>query len=166
MPKTADGSGTAAPTAVGAAMVSGLPNGTVVTPSDHGPGSAALIACTVNVYVVPLVSPVTWSVVVAPRVVICGCPAGGGLTSTEYPVMGLPLPSGACQVSATVPSPGVAVSPVTWLGSPKGTAVAVALAGPVPALLIALTSTVYGVPLVSPVTGHGEAAHWCLAPLA
>jgi hypothetical protein len=118
MAKVADGSGTAAPTAAGAAIVSGLPNGIVVAPSEYGPGPAWLVAITVNVYVVPLASPVTWCVVVTPTVVICGCPAGGGLTSTEYPVIALPLSAGGCQVSATVPSPGVAVSPVTGSGTP------------------------------------------------
>ena len=37
MARVVVGSGTGAPAAVGAAIVSGLPNGTAVTPSDHGP---------------------------------------------------------------------------------------------------------------------------------
>ena len=112
MAKVADGSGTAAPTAAGAAMVSGLPNGIVVAPSDHGPGPLALVAITVNVYVVPLASPVDRCVVVTPTVVICGCPAGGGLTSTEYPMIALP--------SVGRRLPGQRDRAVAWRGDEPG----------------------------------------------
>jgi len=83
MARVAVGSGTAAPAAVGAAIVSGLPNGIAVTPSDQGALPRALRARTVNVYWVPSVRPVNVCDVVTPTAVICCPPDGGGLTSTS-----------------------------------------------------------------------------------
>ena len=82
MARVVVGSGTGAPVAVGAAIVSGLPNGTAVTPRDHGPLPWALTASTLNVYVVPLARPVNACEVVTPTGWICCSPPGGGLIST------------------------------------------------------------------------------------
>ena len=49
MARVVVGSGTGAPVAVGAAIVSGLPYGTALTPIDHGPLPSALTASTLNV---------------------------------------------------------------------------------------------------------------------
>ena len=83
MARVVVGSGTGAPVAAGAAIVSGLPNGTAVTPRDHGPLPSALAAITLNVYVVPLTRPVIACEVVTPTGWICCCPPGGGLISTS-----------------------------------------------------------------------------------
>lgn len=64
-----------------------------------------------------------------------------------------PLDAGADHVTATDPLPAVAMTPVGAPGTVRGvTAPEAADAGPVPALLAAVTVKVYAVPLESPET--------------
>ena len=64
-----------------------------------------------------------------------------------------PLAAGAVQLTVADALPRLAVTPVGASGTATGvTAFDDADAGPVPALLVAVTVKVYGVPLVSPVT--------------
>ena len=82
MARVVTGSGTAAPLAVGAAMVAGLPNGVAVTPRLHGPAPTALTASTRKEYAVPSVSPVNVVDVADPASVRIAEPlAGAGLIS-------------------------------------------------------------------------------------
>ena len=67
----------------------------------------------------------------------------------------------------TWPSPGVGREPGHLVGHRvglrRGAAAGLALR---PTLLVAVTYTVYVVPLASPVTVQGELGHWCGVPLA
>ena len=81
--RVAVGSGTDAPTAVGAAIVGGGPNGVALTGSDHEPWPRALTALTSKVYAVPLVSPLNVCDVVSPTEVIPPCPPACELISTS-----------------------------------------------------------------------------------
>ena len=113
----------------------------------------ALVAVTVNVYVVPFVSPVIVNgdeppVAVKPPV----------LEETVYIVIGeLPSLAGALKVMVAWPLPAVAVPIVGAPGTVAGTIELLGLeAMLVPTLLVAVTVNVYVVPLVNPVTVIGE----------
>ncbi len=110
------------------------PGVTALDGADAGPGPAALVARTVNVYEVPFVRPVTTAVVVEPPTVAVMPP---GLEVTVYPVIGLP-PSlaGAVHETPAWALPRTAVMPV---GAPGAVAVG---AEPTVQLLAALLSTV------------------------
>ena len=110
---------------------------------------AELVAVTVNVCATPLASPVMVQVV-AP--VVVHVPFGEPVT--VYPVIVAP-PSlaGADHDTVAEPSPATAVG---WPGAPGAAAVGVtaavaAEAAPTPALDVAVTVKVYGVPTVRPV---------------
>jgi hypothetical protein len=79
-------------------------------------------------------------------------PAGGGLTDMSYPVSGVPPSSGAVQDRVTCLSPTWAAGVAGADGTDAvGVTELLVAAGPVPALLVAATSIVTGVPLVRPV---------------
>ena len=111
----------------------------------------ALVATTVNVYAVPLVSPVTIAVSVLPPTVAV-LPPGDDVT--VYPVMALPpLFVGAVQVTVAWALPPVAVPIVGAPGTVAGvTELDAAEAALLPMALVAKTVNVYAVPLVRPVT--------------
>jgi hypothetical protein len=117
-----------------------------------GPVPTALVAVAVNVYAVPLLSPVTTRGLLDPVAV-----APPGEAVTVYPVMAAPpVLDGAVKLTDTWPSPR---TPLTLVGAP-GTVAGVtaedaALAGPVPTALVAVAVNVYAVPLLSPVTTSG-----------
>ena len=122
--------------------------------TDAGLSPAPLMAITVKVYSVPLVSPVTVSVVAVDEKLIgvWATPPMDGVT--RYPVMAAPPSSdGAVQLSATSPFSDRPVTPDGAVGVVAGVnADERAEAGLSPALLMATTVKVYGVPLVSPST--------------
>jgi hypothetical protein len=112
-----------------------------------------LVARTVKVYGVPLVSPVTVADNVAPLTLAAWAP---GEETAVYPVTTLP-PSlaGAVQVITAEPSPRVAVPIVGAPGTVAAAGVTeleAADSAPGPTLLVAWTVKVYAVPLVSPPT--------------
>jgi hypothetical protein len=88
---------------------------------------------------VPFERPVTVAVVVVPLAVVAVKPPGDELTL--YDVIALPpLFEGAVQLTVAWAFPGVAVAPVGAPGGPVGVTAADAVdAGPVPALLVAVT---------------------------
>jgi hypothetical protein len=122
--------------------------------AEAGPEPAELLASTVKVYAVPLVSPVTVAEVAGGvPTTVTGVPAVEPANGVTVYDVTLP-PAGAVQLTEAAPGPAVAA--VTALGAP-GTAPGVTAldgedAGPVPAVLVAETVNVYVVPLVSPVT--------------
>jgi hypothetical protein len=86
------------------------PGVTTLDGADAGEVPAAFVAVTVNVYAVPLVSPVT-------TVAVAGAATWTGAWATEpaygvtvYPVIGLPLLFGAVQPTVAEPSPAVAAT--------------------------------------------------------
>ena len=92
---------------------------TALDSADAGPAPLALTASTVNLYVVPLVSPVTVFVVAGgePVTVVGVCAVVPTYGVIRYEVTG-PPPEGAVHVTfADVPPLSVAVTPVTWPGS-------------------------------------------------
>ncbi len=147
-------------TAVGAAGASGAVGGAVGTTgleaTDGGPSPTALLAVTVNVYAVPLLSPVT-VVDVAVGATWTGArsvvPTNG---VTEYPVIGLPPSPGAVHDTVAEPTPATAATPVGAPGTDATdegvTELDAADGGPAPTALLAVTWNVYAVPLVSPET--------------
>jgi len=111
--------------------------------AEAAPTPVALRAATSNVYVVPLVSPVTdIGLADAETVLSRVVPAN---TRTSYPVIAEPpLLAGAVQVTVAEPLPAVTAPSV---GAPGTVAVGVTAAerveaGPLPAVLVANTSTV------------------------
>jgi hypothetical protein len=114
----------------------------------------ALVAVTVNVYVVPFVNPVRIARK-GPDVHVTG--AVLGLDVIVYPVIGyIPSFAGADHVTEAEASKAKAL---TFVGTPGTvgdithvTGDDAALAGPVPAVFVAVTLKVYDVPFVSPVT--------------
>jgi hypothetical protein len=124
---------------------------TALDGADAGPAPAAFAATTVNVYVVPLVSPVTVAEVTDPATVDDAPP---GAAVTVYDVIALPpsVEGGVHDTMACV-LPPVAVTPVGALGTLPGiTALDGADAAPAPTLFVATTLNVYDVPFVNPVT--------------
>jgi hypothetical protein len=120
-----------------------------------GPDPFIFEATTVNVYAVPLVSPVTTIGLAAPE-----AEPPAGFEVTVYPVIAdPPLLAGAENVTEACAFPFVAVPIVGALGTAEGVIeFEAALAGPSPLALVATTVKVYAVPLMSPVTRIGLAA--------
>jgi hypothetical protein len=76
-----------------------------------------------------------------------------GFDVTVYPVIGAPPSYGAVNVTVACVLPGVADTEVDPLGIVEGVTELLATeAPPVPALVVAVTLKVYGIPLVKPVT--------------
>ena len=120
----------------------------------------AFVAVTVNVYAVPLVSPVTVNGLAAPVAVK---PPGDDVT--VYEVIGLPFALAPLNVTVAWVSPGAAVTVVGAPGNPAGvTEFEATDAAPGPVALAAVTVNVYAVPLVSPVTVNGLAAPVAVKP--
>jgi len=121
---------------------------------EVGPVPLALVAVIVNVYAVPLVSPVTDDVVTGgfPVTVRGGCavvPMNGVIVYEEIP---LPPFAGAVHVTVAEALPAVAVTPVGAAGTVAGVTAAEAVdVAPVPTAFVAVTRNVYAVPFVSPV---------------
>ena len=110
---------------VGSAVGSGLPpppppdadGVTALEAEDVGPDPKAFVANTLNVYEVPLESPVTEHVVTAPDGVVHATPPG--LAVTVYDVIAeLPGLVGAVQLTDARASPAVAVTDVGAPGTP------------------------------------------------
>ena len=99
----------------------GATGDTLLDDADAGPVPAAFVAVTVNVYAVPLVSPVTVIGLAAPIAVI-----PPGFDVTVYPVIALP-PSEVGAVNVTVASalPAVAVPMVGLCGGAASTVIGV-----------------------------------------
>lgn len=112
----------------------GLPGVTAADAVEAGPLPTEFVATTVNVYDVPLVSPVT--VATVPVVVAVTLP---GLDVTVYCVIGAPLLAGAVHVTFALPYPAVAVTVVGAFGTPFGVNDADAPSAPVPTAFVALT---------------------------
>jgi hypothetical protein len=112
----------------------------------------AFVAITVNVYAVPLVSPVTVMGLAAPFAVILP-----GVEVTVYPVIAdPPLLVGAVNVTVARAFPAVAVPIVGAPGPVEGvTEFEGELGKLLPVAFVAITVKVYAVPLVSPVTVIG-----------
>lgn len=113
----------------------------------------ALVAVTLKVYQVPLVSPVTVQLSTLDEVQPLPFPS-----DTVYPVTGLP-PSvvGAFHVIVAEPSPRVAVTCCGAGGGPMGVTLAAVDGVLVPTLLVATTVKLDAVPLTRPVTVHESA---------
>ena len=130
--------------------------GVAVTGVEAGPSPMPLLAVTLSVYWVPLVSPETWHVsgpLVQPQLKL----STPSVAVTVYALIGSPpSEAGAVQLTSTTPSPGAAD---TMVGAPgtvagaTGVAATGVEAGPSPMPLLAVTLSVYWVPLVSPETG-------------
>ena len=83
MARVVGGSGTAAPVAVGAGIVSGLPNGMAVTPTLHGPAPTALVASTAERVAGSVGQPgERWWTSPSAEVLTADPPGGAGLIST------------------------------------------------------------------------------------
>ena len=126
------------------------------------PVPAELVAVTVKVYAVPLVSPVT---VIGDDAPVAVRPPGEDVT--VYPVIAAPpVFAGAVKLTVAPPLLPVAETPV---GAPGAMAAGVTAdealeAAPVPMALVAVTVKVYAVPLVSPVTVIGDEAPVAVRP--
>ena len=117
---------------------------------DGLPAPTALAAETVNVYPVPLASPMTVQLVMNDGAMHVAPP---GVALAAYPVSGEP-PSllGADQETVTDPSPGRPVTFWGCAGTPRTTTDGDGLDGaPVPDALVAVTVNVYVWPFVRPV---------------
>ena len=123
---------------------------TAVDAADAALVPAAVMAFTVNVYAVPLVSAPTVADV-APVVVAVLLP---GDEVTVYPVIALPpSDTGAVHDTDACALPATAVTPVGEPGGPAGVIAADGVDdGPVLTAFLAVTMNVYAVPLVNPVT--------------
>jgi hypothetical protein len=114
------------------------------------------VAVTVNVYAVPLVSPVTVVEVAGglPVTVVVGCAVAPMYGVTVYDVSALPpFDTGADHDTVAWPFPGVAVAFDGAPGTLAGvTAFDAADCDPVPIAFVAATLKVYDVPFVSPAT--------------
>ena len=118
--------------------------------TDAGEVPAALVEVTVNVYAVPLVSPVIVAVI-AP-VVVAVLPPGAAVIVYSM-IREPPSLTGAVQDTAASALPAVAKTLVGATGTAIGVTAALAQeAADVPAGLVAVTVNVYAVPLVSPAT--------------
>src|SRR2546423_9833317 len=102
---------------------------------DGGPVPTAFVALTMNVYSVPLVSPV----IVQPRVVVAQV-APPGFAVAVYPVIGLPpVDDGALHARAIWPLPEVAARPVGAPGTVAGVADTSDDPVPAPTAFVAVT---------------------------
>ena len=121
---------------------------TALDADESGPVPIAFVADTVNVYVVPFVSPVTVVDVAGgvPVTVIGVCAVAPMNGVTVYLVIALPpLSVGAVQLTVADPLPAVAVTPVGApgaLGALGITALDADESGPVPMALVADTVNV------------------------
>jgi hypothetical protein len=145
---------TAAVSAADAVTLVGAPGTvrgvTAALATEAGDVPAPFVAVTVNVYAVPLVRPVT--VADAAPVEVAVRPPGAAVT--VYAVIAEP-PSlaGAVQDTTAWVFPGVEVTATGAPGTVRGvTAAEAAEAGDVPTALVAVTVSVYAVPLLRPVT--------------
>src|SRR4051794_15892938 len=127
--------------------------------AEVGLSPTELVAVTVKVYDVPLVSPgTTTEVAVAAAVTdVAGVVALPAKGSTRYPGSAAPpAEAGAVQVTVAWALPPVTVpivgAPGTVAGTAGVTAVDLPEVVPAPTALIAVTVNVYDVPFVSPVT--------------
>jgi hypothetical protein len=113
--------------------------------ADSGLVPTEFVADTVNVYAVPLVSPVT-DVLVAgglPLTIVGACAVVPMYGVTVYSVIALPPLEDAVQLTTAEPLPAVAVTAVGAAGGPAGaTAVDCDEGRPVPAALVAETVNV------------------------
>src|SRR5579884_693068 len=101
--------------------------------ADSGPLPALVVACTVKVYVVPFVNPVTAIGLVVPVAVM-----PPGLDVTVYPVMGAPpVVIGGVNETLTPPGPTAALIPVGAPGRPSGWAKPASASGPSPSAFVA-----------------------------
>ena len=131
---------------------------TALDADDSGPVPVALVADTVNVYVVPLVSPATvFDVAGGVPVTVTGvCAVVPMYGVTVYLVSALPpLLVGAVQLTVADASAAVAVTPVGAPGALGALGVTALDAGdsePAPLALVADTVNVYVVPFVRPGT--------------
>jgi hypothetical protein len=119
--------------------------------TDCGPVPLAFLAATVNVYVVPLVRPVTVWVVAAELNVCAGCATEPTYGVTTYAVIDDPLFAGAVHDTDADPFPGSAAAPAGASGAPTVTGRDDTDDGPVPLAFFAATLNTYVVPFVKPV---------------
>ncbi len=128
-----------------------LPGLTALDGADAGPVPTMLVAFTVNVYVVPFFSPFTViGLGVAPNAVPVKPP---GLEVAVYPIIGVPpSEAGAEKVTVAEALPPTATTPVGAPGRVIGVTLFEGAEGTLfPAMLVATTVNVYGVPFVRPV---------------
>jgi hypothetical protein len=123
--------------------------------AEAGPVPITLVAVTVNVYVVPRVSPTTLAVAVVEVTPVQPKHAGDGIT--VYWLIADPLVAGAVQLTWMLPL--LSQYDVRLVGAPGTSAGVTGLdaddAAPVPIPLVAVTVNVYAVPRVSPTTVAG-----------
>ena len=140
-------------TAVGAGGVPG--NGRNGVTLDDGDDAEevppAFVAVAVNVYGVPLVSPVTVHDVPGAVTVHVAPP---GLAVTVYVAGGPPDPGATVTVACLSPASAVGAGGVPGAARNGVTELDAADADEVPCVLVAVAVKVYGVPLVRPVTVH------------
>ena len=120
--------------------------------TDCGPVPLAFLAATLNVYVVPFVSPVTVCEVAVELNVRAVCATVPTYGVTTYAVIADPL-SRRRRPRHRPPtrSPAPPAAPVGAAGAPTVTAPDATDCGPVPLAFLAATLNVYVVPFVSPV---------------
>ena len=136
---------------------------TGVTPADAVDSTllpTVLVACTVNVYAVPFVRPVTVQGLAEHDTDPPGEPVTVNAVIVEPPLL-----TGGVKLTTAELFPATADTPV---GGP-GTVIGVTAADGVdsvllPTVLVACTVNVYKVPFVRPVTVHGLAEHATLPP--
>ena len=127
---------------------------TLLEATDAFPVPMPFVAVTVNVYEVPLVSPLTVQASVAgngdERVQVLA----SGVEVTVYCIIAAPpLPAGAVQATEACALPGVAETPVGAPGTVRGvTGTDGAEGSLVPAAFVATALNVYGCPFVRSVT--------------
>ena len=118
---------------------------------DAGPVPTALVAVTVKVYAVPLVSPLT--VIDVHGAVQLPVIPDGDEVAVYAVIVEPPSLAGAVKATVACALPAVAAPIVGAPGGPRGVALLDALdAGPVPTEFVAVTVNVYAVPLARPPT--------------
>jgi len=136
------------------------PGVTLFEGADAGPVPTALVALTVNVYAVPLVSPLRMMGEPGPLATIAP-----GEDVAVYDVTGEPFDAAAVNATPACVLPAAAMRFVGAPGTPAGvTLFDGADAGPAPTALVAVTVKVYAVPLARPPTVIGEAGPVALMP--
>ena len=129
--------------------------GTRVTALDAALVPWELVAVTVTEYTPPSVSPVRLhGLDAALQVTVASVPSEGTAVAVYEVIAAPPLDAGAVQLTEDVVSPAVAATPVGAPGTLSGVAAVDVVAGPIPALFVAVTANVYEVPLPRPVTVH------------
>lgn len=125
---------------------------TLLEAAEADPAPTALVAVTVKVYAVPLVSPVTVRGLDAPVAVL-----PSGLEATVYEMIAKPpLDAGAAKLTVAAVLPATADPIVGAPGTAAGTTLLEAVEGdPVPTAFVAVTANEYTVPFVNPVTVNG-----------